>query len=80
MSSLIETLHALSQLPPEAHRLLWENTQLINVAKNKDLLEMGQISRQLYFLKSGVARVYYYHKGVDVTDYFAVEGQFIGGF
>lgn len=46
--------------------------------KNTELLKFDQIARNLYFVEKGLARVYYYQDGKDVTDYFAIDGQFIG--
>lgn len=46
--------------------------------KNTALLEIGKKAKSLFFIKSGLARAYYYHDGKDVTDYFAIDGQFIG--
>lgn len=46
--------------------------------KNTELLRLGQIARYLYFVEKGLARVYYLQDGKDVTDYFAIDGQFIG--
>ncbi|MGV3541137.1 MAG: Crp/Fnr family transcriptional regulator [Rufibacter sp.] len=79
MNPLVETLHHLSPIPEAAKALLQEQVPLLQVGKNRELLSTGQISRSLYFVKQGVARVYYYHKGVDISAYFAIEGQFIGG-
>ncbi|MEZ5044045.1 MAG: Crp/Fnr family transcriptional regulator [Saprospiraceae bacterium] len=46
--------------------------------KNTTLLEIGKRAKSMFFLKTGLARAYYYHDGKDVTDYFATDGQFIG--
>lgn len=46
--------------------------------KNKDLLKVGQVAENMYFIHKGLARVYYHWQDKDVTDYFAIDGQFIG--
>lgn len=33
----------------------------------------------MYFVNKGLARVYYYRNEIEVTDYFAMDQQFIGG-
>jgi CRP-like cAMP-binding protein len=48
------------------------------IPKNTTLLEIGKRAKSMFFLKTGLARAYYYHDGKDVTDYFATDGQFIG--
>lgn len=46
--------------------------------KGHQLLPIGSIARKMYFIETGVARVFYLRNGQDVTDYFGVDGQFIG--
>jgi CRP-like cAMP-binding protein len=46
--------------------------------KNTELLKVGQVARRMYFIRKGLARVYYRMAEKDVTDYFAIDGQFIG--
>jgi len=46
--------------------------------KNSILLEIGKKATTMFFVKRGLARAYHYHDGRDVTDYFAIDGQFIG--
>ena len=46
--------------------------------KGTFLLEIGDRAKSMFFLKKGLARAFYYHDGKDVTDYFAIDGQFIG--
>lgn len=47
--------------------------------KHETLLEIGNIARYLYFFKKGAGRIYYLRDGLDVTDYFATDMQFLGG-
>lgn len=46
--------------------------------RNSELLEMGKVASHMYYIKQGLARVYYHRDDMDVTDYFAIDGQFIG--
>jgi CRP-like cAMP-binding protein len=48
------------------------------IPKNTELLEIGKRANSMFFIKTGLARAYYFHEGKDVTDYFAIDGQFIG--
>lgn len=43
------------------------------------LLDMGQINYHFHFIVEGSARVYYLREGRDISHYFALDGQFIGG-
>lgn len=46
--------------------------------RGSSLLHIGHRADSMYFIERGLARAYYEHKGRDVTDYFAIDGQFIG--
>jgi len=46
--------------------------------KGELLLRVGQVPGNFYFITKGLARVYYVRKEQDVTDYFAIDNQFIG--
>ncbi len=48
------------------------------LAKGKILLKIGQLAHTMYFIANGLARVFYLHDDKDVTDYFAIDQQFIG--
>lgn len=48
------------------------------LAKGTILLKIGQRADTMYFIAAGLARVYYEHDDKDVTDYFAIDNQFIG--
>lgn len=47
--------------------------------KNTMLLDFGKKATTLFFIKKGLARAYYNRDGEEVTYYFAIDGQFIGG-
>lgn len=45
--------------------------------KNEILQAFGHTCKTIYFIKSGAARIFYYKDGIDVTEYFAFEGNLI---
>lgn len=49
----------------------------ISIKKGENLQNFGQTCKTIYFLKSGVARIYYYKDGVDITESFSFEGEII---
>lgn len=49
----------------------------ITIKKNELLQDIGHTCKTLYFVKSGIARIYYYKDGVDITECFAYENQII---
>ncbi|WP_295129194.1 cyclic nucleotide-binding domain-containing protein [uncultured Chitinophaga sp.] len=79
MTPLTAAIHFISPLSPASLAALDAEVVKIRGQRQTHLLEIGSVSRHLYFIRQGLARVYYYHKGLDVTDYFAIDQQFIGG-
>lgn len=49
----------------------------IKVPKNKDLQPIGYTCKTIYFIDKGIARIYYYREGTDVTEFFAAENSII---
>lgn len=79
MNPLINALALINPLSDNAQSSLKEIVHFQFLPKNTDLLEIGNVSKCLYFIHKGLARVYYCKGDVDVTDYFAMDSQFIGG-
>ena len=48
------------------------------VRKGHLLLRIGQKAEYFFFINKGLARVFYQRNGKDITDYFAIDQQFIG--
>ena len=46
--------------------------------KGEMLVRIGQVPEHFYFVSKGLARVFYIRNGRDITDYFAIDSQFIG--
>ena len=67
---LVEHLAQISSLSTEAVSELSSIIHTQQVRKNQDLQQIGQTCKTLYFLKSGMARIYYFHEGNDITEGF----------
>ena len=50
---------------------------IVKVKKNKDLQPIGHTCRTIYFVKKGVARIYYYKDDNDITELFSFEKSII---
>lgn len=70
----LKKTHPLSQKSLEAILTI---CSLIPVRKNQNLQEIGQRCRTIYFVKEGVARIYYLKDENEVTEYFAFENDLI---
>lgn len=78
MNPIISILQQLGPLSDELVSQLESIIEMKTVSANTHLLEIGNRARSMFFLQKGLARVYYLHDEKDVTDYFAIDGQFIG--
>jgi CRP-like cAMP-binding protein len=67
---LVEHLSQISSLSTEAVSALSSIIHTQQVRKNQDIQQIGQTCKTLYFLKSGLARIYYFYAGNDVTEGF----------
>lgn len=76
---MLHSLALISPLSTEAQAALSAIIEEKHHKRNTHLLKIGGVSHYMYFVNKGVARVYYEVNGLDVTDYFAIDGQFIGG-
>ncbi|NUM71161.1 MAG: Crp/Fnr family transcriptional regulator [Ignavibacteriaceae bacterium] len=81
MSNLNPALSLISSFAPlsaESADLLDSIMTEAVYSRNTILLEIGQIPFRFHFVKKGLARIYYIRGEEDVTDYFAIDNQFIG--
>jgi len=72
--SYFDQLHRLSQ---PARAALTNLCSILELPKNAVLQPIGQPCRTIYFMEKGIARIYYYKDGLEVTEYFAIEQQLI---
>jgi CRP-like cAMP-binding protein len=78
MSAIISILNQLSPLSEETKNDFQTLIKTKNFKKGSALVKLNQVPENFYFVNTGLARVYYQRKGIDVTDYFAIDHQFIG--
>lgn len=79
MNEMINIMNALSPLDKAGQEALAKICTRKNYKKNTVLLDLGEVSRKLYFIVKGLGRVYYIRDGNDITDYFAIDHNFLGG-
>jgi CRP-like cAMP-binding protein len=76
---LIDTICLLSSLSEASIAELKKLVVEKELPKGHRLLNLWQIDRYLHFIVKGAGRVYYLKDGQDISDYFAMDGQFLGG-
>lgn len=79
VNPFLSAIHHISPLSAEAQEALLAHIQYKPLPKNHELLRIGQVSHHMYFIHKGLGRIYYYFNEIDVTTYFAMDNQFMGG-
>ena len=77
MTSLFQFFRKYNTLSKEAENAIAEISEIIFVKKNKDLQPIGHTCKTIYFIKKGVARIYYFKDGIDITESFFFENSII---
>jgi CRP-like cAMP-binding protein len=71
---MIDFLRSVHPVPDDLKEAIWRKTQLLKVRKRKHLLKAGEVCRDLYFIRKGMLRCYYYtRRGKEVNTWFMWE-------
>jgi len=77
MNDLLDFLLEFGYLNPKELALIESKVEGVSVAKQTKLAEASRVINELWFVKEGITRVYYYtEKGDEVTKYFIDERHF----
>jgi CRP-like cAMP-binding protein len=77
MNYFIRYLNQIVPLPQEPAEAINQITSNRNLPKHTLLLQNGDVCKEFYFLEKGLARVFYYKDGKEVTAWFAAENQIV---
>jgi CRP-like cAMP-binding protein len=77
LAGFINFLNKIHPLSSKAEDAILSLCSLVPIAKNQNLQEIGQKCRTIYFVKEGLARIFYLKDGIEVTEYFAFENDLI---
>lgn len=77
MKELITYFNKYNTLSENAINAIAEICKPVNIKKNQDLQSIGHTCRTIYFIKKGVARIYYYKEDIEITECFAFENAII---
>jgi CRP-like cAMP-binding protein len=77
MTSLFQYFKKFNPLSKEAETAIAQICSIVTIQKNKDLQPIGHTCKTIYFIKKGVARIYYYMDGIDITESFFFESSII---
>jgi len=77
MTSLFQYFKKYNLLSKEAEQAIAEISGIVTIKKNKDLQPIGHTCKTIYFIKKGLARIYYFKDGIDITESFFFENSII---
>jgi CRP-like cAMP-binding protein len=77
MEQLFTYFRKFNPLSKEAEEAIAEISSSITIKKNIDLQAIGYTCKTIYFIKKGVARIYYLKDGIDITENFFFENDII---
>ncbi len=77
LETLFKYFQKLSPLSKEAQTALAQISSIVKVKKNESLQPIGHTCKTIYFLKSGLARIYYFKDDIDVTESFSFENNIV---
>lgn len=77
MNYFIDYLNQLAPLPSESAEAINQITIHKRIPKHTLLLQNGNVCREFHFLESGLASVFYYKDGKEVTAWFASANQIV---
>lgn len=77
MKSLFNYFKKYNSISDEAEAAIAAICSIVTIAKNKDLQPIGHTCKTIYFINKGIARIYYYKDGIDITESFSFENNII---
>jgi CRP-like cAMP-binding protein len=77
MLALFQYFKKFNLLSKEAEEAIADISNIISIKKNKDLQPIGHTCKTIYFINKGIARIYYYKDGIDITEGFYFENNII---
>jgi CRP-like cAMP-binding protein len=77
MVALFKFFKKFNTLSKEAEKAIAEISKEVTVKRNSDLQTIGHTCKTIYFLKKGVARIYYFKEDIDITESFSFENSIV---
>ena len=77
MTSLFNFFKKYNSLSKEAEKAIEGICKTVTIKKNTDLQPIGHTCKTIYFINKGVARIYYFKDGMDITESFSFENNII---
>lgn len=76
MELLQKAINTISLLSPESNRAFLSEWEQWTLPKDHYLIREKQVADYIFFIRKGVARIYYYKNGKEITEWIAMDEQF----
>ncbi|WP_164972665.1 Crp/Fnr family transcriptional regulator [Lacibacter luteus] len=76
MEQLQQAINHISVLSPESNEAFVAAFEHWQVSKDHYLIREKQVADYIFFINKGIARIYYYKGGKEITEWIAMDGQF----
>lgn len=77
LHSFYKHIEHFQKLAPESISALTAISKSVSIKKNADLQSIGHTCKTIYFIKKGVARIYYFKDDIDITESFSFENNIV---
>jgi CRP-like cAMP-binding protein len=77
MNEFLTHINGIQQLSKQAEEALVNSCSPVTIQKGKDLQTIGNRCKNIYFVKSGILRIYYLKDELDVTESFEFKNAFV---
>ena len=74
---LLQIFQKISPLTESSRQAIKDLASVVLIKKNQTLQPIGVVCQTIYFVQKGLARIYYYKDGTEITEYFAFENEMI---
>ena len=76
METLQKAISQFSHLSPESNSVFFAAWEEWTVPKDHFLVREKEVADYIFFIKKGIARIYYYKNGKEITEWIAMDEQF----
>lgn len=80
VSNFLNVIQQITPLSQKEKDLLSDALIIRQIPKKFDIVEIGKISREVYFINKGCLQLFYNKDGEDATIFLATENMFLGTF
>ena len=77
---IINSMMKLTHLSEIDIKIILKKFEIKSIKKKTRILEVGNVSKEIYFILKGCIRVFYVKNGNDISSYFFTESMFAGAY